>query len=797
MTSNQWENLNAALVTALANGDLDDADRLLDSVAAPLPAGLMATVAELHLRRRRWSQASALLDRVEAPDLGTRLKRNMARNYAALAVHRKREYRVMAAASLTPRHRFVPVEGNRLTIADCSDPAHPVILTPGRDPVAAVHHALKQLGPRMASGEAIGLCGISDGHLFATLAKVRPKLFMDMQQTIHLFEPDFSLMLACFMLHDYSGPEGPIEQARFQWFIGKDWAKDFERALEADLMLPPPVALLEQSVQRGVIGESINLIIESYNSRAAQWKADAQQWYESQSGEERRERWIHAAAACDTPRISPAKGDAEQDRPRVLLLTTRFSTVLQYATRGAAEGFKDIGWDAKVIIEPSPHHRIGEPALREALATFRPDLVFQIDHQRHEHGDLIPKDLPFACWIQDHLPNLTKTQAGRAVGENDFVLTFAAPLFIDTYDYPAQQCVDMPMMLTTPRKAGTIERMAAPDMVYVSNVSQDPLTLRPHLASLATEATRPIVDRSATLIYEAYERGENLASRQDLRTIVDHVCDELSKPRLSADTARLVVETLWNPLNIALYRQQALRWVADAAEDQGLSLGLYGQGWEKHPRFGKYARGVIQHGEPLARLTHSAKINLNLEPYICFTHHRLLDGLIAGGFFLIRSFDGNTHLQALVNLLEDSFDESVQTAAQLLAAAVPRDCPRIADLLAKTACVTFDEKADPVRQVRCMQRAGVLVRQDEAMPHLPDVSFADSITCRRQICRYIGDAPARQAINRAQRGAIENRLSFAAGMRLVVRKIAARFAGNRGRERQDGGKQDKTMAGAA
>ena len=789
MASTDADNWIAALSAALANGDLDGADRALDGVAAPLPAVARPIVAELHLRRRRWAQAVAVLEAIAEPDLGTRLKRNMARNYAALAAHRPREYRVMSGATLTPRHRFIPVEGNRLTIADCSDPAKPVILTPGRDPVAAVHQALHQLDARMVAGDAIGLCGIGDGHLLATLGKVQPKLFMDMQQAVYLFEPDLSLMLACFMLHDYSSPQGPIEQPRFQWFIGPQWTQDFQQSIDADLMLQLPAVLLEQGIAQGAISSQVNPIINAHNNKAQAWKQDLARWCSAQSPSRQSERWARAGRSAETPRIHTNEAGDAADKPRVLLLTTRFSTVLQYATRGAAEGFREIGWDAQVLIEPSPAHRMSEAAVSQALASFRPDLVFQIDHLRHEHGDMVPPQIPLACWIQDHLPHLTRKEAGQTVGENDFVLTFASPLFTGTYDYPEEQCIDMPMMLTTPRKSDALAPMDAPDLVYVSNVSQEPHALRSHTLGLVAPDHRSITDQSITRICEAYSRGDSLSSRQDVRAIVDQACRDLSRPLLDADAARAVVEGLWNPLNIAHFRQQALGWVADAADELGLSLGLYGQGWDSHPRFGRYARGVIEHGEPLARLTRSAKINLNLEPYICFTHHRLLDGLVG--------LDGNTYLQQLVNLLEASFDGGIQTSAQLLEAADHEDREKVAELLAKTACVTFDENADPVRQVRCMQRDGVLVRQAESLPHLPDVSFADSITCRDLIRRYIHDAPARQAISRAQRGAVENRLSFAAGMRLVVRRIADRFAKHTGRERQDGGKQDQAMAGAA
>ena len=87
--------------------------------------------------------------------------------------------------------------------------------------------------------------------------------------------------------------------------------------------------------------------------------------------------------------------DAPPRQPRALFLTTRFSTVLQYATRDAAAGFEQAGWETDILIEPTAHHRIMTVATRQRLATLKPDMIFQIDHQRSEHKSLVPDNLPF------------------------------------------------------------------------------------------------------------------------------------------------------------------------------------------------------------------------------------------------------------------------------------------------------------------------------------------------------------------------------------------------------------------
>ena len=50
----------------------------------------------------------------------------------------------------------------------------------------------------------------------------------------------------------------------------------------------------------------------------------------------------------------------------------------------------------------------------------------------------------------------------------------------------------------------------------------------------------------------------------------------------------------------------------------------------------------MQYGPDLEALTRRSKILLQLEPYACYTHQRMLDALLAGGFTLVRSHPINT-----------------------------------------------------------------------------------------------------------------------------------------------------------
>ena len=61
-------------------------------------------------------------------------------------------------------------------------------------------------------------------------------------------------------------------------------------------------------------------------------------------------------------------------------------------------------------------------------------------------------------------------------------------------------------------------------------------------------------------------------------------------------------------INNALFRHQALHWIADL----GLNLRLYGKGWEKHPRFGRFARGPADNETQIGAIYRASRINLQV-----------------------------------------------------------------------------------------------------------------------------------------------------------------------------------------
>jgi hypothetical protein len=210
------------------------------------------------------------------------------------------------------------------------------------------------------------------------------------------------------------------------------------------------------------------------------------------------------------------------------------------------------------------------------------------------------------------------------------------------------------------------------------------------------------------------------------------------------------------------------------AERHGLKLGLYGAGWDRNPRFAAHARGPVRYGAPLEELTRRTKINLALEPFFTPSHQRLLDGLVAGGFFLTRDHPTNRIFPELWQFVL----RHVPAGAATLGAArdaLGEDLRHAFDgLVARFACLA--EYGDPVGLVRDGRAAEVLPDAGEALPDLATVSFRDPASFEARVIEFLGSPQRRREIAARQREHVEGRRSYTAGMRRIVRSIGQLLA---------------------
>jgi hypothetical protein len=740
------------VLAALLAGDLPTAEKL----AAELVSSELIETAHACMRGRRWGDAAWLFDRLDNPDGNSQLKRCLSRNLAALQLHRPAVYQAMVTLPTETRCAIGAAADGRPTIIVRRPNGQNVCLSPSNNPMANVAAAMRGLQPALNQGLPLGLCGVGDGYLLAVLAQRPTKLFMDMQTPAFIIEPDGQLLLHCLMIHDLSGPTGPIEQRRFNWFIGPDWHDDLQHTLLNDPYLPCPAITVCQGIDSAPLAAGLRETAEVLAERDKRLKAQVEAYYAELIPEE-----LSAVTGPNPPRP-----------PRVLLMTTRFSTVLQYATADAAEAFEKLGWEVRVLIEPTPAHRLLHSATRSELVEFQPDMVFQLDHLRYEHPGLFPANLPFVCWIQDHLPNLRTAEAASSITERDFVLTDAPAMYGSTFSYPQRQCIPLTKLTRVPAQhLFEEEAERGDDLVFVSNAAHQPQRIVAERVAAydGSSQGRTLLEKSAQRVIGIYELGGCVATYFEMLGLLRTVQKEIAAP-IGVAEFDAVAGWIFHPLNDSLYRQQALRWVRDAAVRMGMTFALYGNGWDKHPDFAAYARGPVSYGPKLQRLTRASRFNLQIVPYHCL-HQRLLDGLAAGGFYLTRRHISDTAARDLLEFL-CAHAPSAQTLAAARAALVGPLRERLNELAdAFRPAIATSEQDDPVEAVRGWHAMGLVEPGRQVLPHFDLTSFTSSEELTRAISRFAADPKLRQTVQEEQRNSVIERFTYEAGLGRFASKL--------------------------
>ncbi len=322
-------------------------------------------------------------------------------------------------------------------------------------------------------------------------------------------------------------------------------------------------------------------------------------------------------------------------RPRLLVPSCSWSTVIQYSIRDTCRAFQQAGWDTLVVDGPA---MVTSYHLIQSIYEFKPDLFLYIDHLRQELSDLVPDELLVVSWVQDAMPAINNPEAARiwnAAAEKrnrDLIVGYVTQLpefgYLENRLYPLGMIVD-PEQFKLRELSDAQRKRFECDVCFASNcgLPTDQLVkerLRGLFAEHGLSETQLMEfhDRLWTL----YRSGETVTSYPQLVEVLQLNLDPLSE----------TVQLLFWRLNDIIYRHVVIEWLDDYAQEHpDFRLHLYGRDWEQHPRFAKYACGILAHGEELSAAFQSARFCLHLNAGEG-THQRLDEIIASGEHLLIR-----------------------------------------------------------------------------------------------------------------------------------------------------------------
>lgn len=478
-----------------------------------------------------------------------------------------------------------------------------------------------KLPPRGQMG-ATALVGVRHGNVLRAVAQQTADLLHGMSMPIYLIVPEQWWLAAWLHTDDYAAL---LADPRLLLFAGSGAVGDLRTFFSENTEITLPL-------------HTINLSGDADLGAAVQSAIAAET--------QRRRLAIHTTKQAlrehYAPRDAAHWASRFNGKLRILAVTSRFTSVLQYSTRDAMAALSDLGHETRIVKEAANHHSFTPLAIGREIADFEPDVVFLIDHTRLTHAYL-PPNLPTLTWIQDPLAHLLSRESGESIGAFDFVCGFYRNRCVEEFQYPADQfCNALVPVSTHAFHDGPVPddecAQFACDIMYAGSykdspeehiakfLSQSEPVMGPLINALAQEAARRVLDGESLLEWEASELIRTMAAALGIPI------DETQREQL---THFVLLRTY--DLH---FRGQTLDWVARWATEHGRTFRLYGSGWENHPKLRDFAVGHVEHGEPLRRAYACAKLSLQTTPS-GFLHQRTHEALASGSLVVSRYTPNN------------------------------------------------------------------------------------------------------------------------------------------------------------
>ncbi|MGD2118527.1 MAG: glycosyltransferase [Chromatiales bacterium] len=462
---------------------------------------------------------------------------------------------------------------------------------------------------------------------------------IDYQSEVYLVELSDQYFAVLMLLHDL---RELLQDESVHLFVGTEACQQLHDWFASSLKIEIPANVIRISfhVQAAELDATISHILQQRKNALTQrenYLAEQIRMFYLLQGEE--------------PRQQFRKGELQRSL-RVLALTSRFTTYLQYSNRDLMWGFEQIGCEVQTHYETTLNWDLTRVSIAEAILDFEPDVVVTLDHFRGEFR-VIPETLPFINWIQDLLPNIVDPQV-PALGKHDHTFVFCDAWSEGLKKHDFYQDIDLPVVT-----------LGVNTSIYypVNGVNKDiPLSFVTHLNDpdkgfqyLLDERQYPWFEVEKEVLAEkriskpdllSFYRELALLIREtplpDLMNFVKGKAYQspvyaLAFKRSGVEVSEELLKKLfdgYSRLFFDLQYNMKLRPVSYLAR-QGVDVHVYGRHWDDACALPGNAKGTVGNGAPLNEITNRSCICLNNSPGTSF-HMRALEVLGSGAFMLTR-----------------------------------------------------------------------------------------------------------------------------------------------------------------
>jgi hypothetical protein len=585
-------------------------------------------------------------------------------------------------------------------------------------------------------------------------AKTRD-VFLGASSVIYVVEHDPRAAAVAFHLHDW---RELLADPRVVWFVGDAAANRLKEFLEADPQWPISDRMCRASLFSTDGRPSVSVAVTQAADSRAKSVIELRRRIE--------DRYAGRDAAWWSRRFVEAVDDTGRARGRplrILGFTSLHTTFLQYSMRDCLRALESLGHQTRLIIEPNAHIPLAPVMALQAQHDFEPDVILLLSRMRYEMPWMLHPSIPSLTWDQDTLHWVFDPSRKPQLPWNDFLMGYAARGVSANLGWPAHRCrfCAMAGSPATYSAEPLPPEELAPYLCDVSYVSHSSATVEQELR----EAETWLPDKRLRRIFRtAVERllPDWLAGGAYPGPVMTAILDAGEQIGDAPPSYEELCKLTQPAHRVAgrAFRHVALGWVADWADRTGRVLHLWGNGWERHPRLAKYARGPAKNGEELRRIYQASAINLQLMQS-GFFHQRALDGLMAGGFFIGRRSEADQTGPILRELVELMDRHRVDSAAAL--ASLPDEQVR-RKITATLVRFGEDPRAVCAKLVETRRQSANDDFIDEKMPGFEELLFSSSADFEAKAERFLADSGLRRKFATTMREVLLKGYSYDARM---------------------------------
>lgn len=444
---------------------------------------------------------------------------------------------------------------------------------------------------------------------------------------VYFHQDVFNALVQCTNLEELMYGE------RVVFLIGEDNLKNFFSDL--DVIMPAGL--------KGDHPDEIRTIIEQIiEQKEYRYKQNMQRLlaYYSQASNEIKERIVSG-------------------KPKIMFLTSYFTTVLQYHTRDCKRAADEMGLQTKLIIETNPIFQVCNAKIVQCMNDFRPDIIFCIDHFRFER-EIYPKEIVWISWLQDILPKIMSCDTPKKLGNRDFVLNhFITWSEFKQIGYPSELLIDAPIPANDKiYKKYTLNEQEyekfACDLCFVCHGSDVDKHIVDFVKSNKMDAK---MTDMLFMIYKGYqsyvyESGSIFYNKQLFVEFVEGSFIQQFKVQVKPEAIEHIANDMYLWFNQRVYRQALVDWILDAGFT---NIKLWGNGWLDSEKYRAYAMGPAENGETLSKIYQASKIVIG-NNIMTTSAARAWETMLSGGFYLsnyIPEEDDVTDIRKIIEVDKD------------------------------------------------------------------------------------------------------------------------------------------------